>query len=237
MDTPLPIWFLIIIPIIYVLLLGLIPIFIAGKGLWGWIEAWIYAVSVSLVTSISLAFVNKNNPRVLRNRLKTKKEGITKATEKPAGTDRIIIPMIGVTYFLTLYFPAVSLRLEWGWDAIPFGVELFGVVISILGIVITFLAMNENAYASKLLDISKDQKLIDTGVYGIVRHPMYTGFSLLFLGTPVALGSWVSIFFGALTVFLLIYRIRFEEEMLVVGLEGYVDYRERVKYRLIPGIY
>jgi hypothetical protein len=97
MDTPLPIWLLIIIPIIYILLLGFIPIFIAGKGLWGWIEAWIYAVSVSLVSGIMMVFLNKNNPRVLRNRLKTKQEGITKATEKPAGSDRIIIPMSGIS--------------------------------------------------------------------------------------------------------------------------------------------
>jgi len=99
------------------------------------------------------------------------------------------------------------------------------------------IAMVQNAYASKLLDINKDQKLIDTGLYSHVRHPLYSGAVLMILGMPIALGSWISLIPAAIGVLALIIRIKFEEEMLIKGMDGYIEYRTRVKYKLIPKIY
>ena len=99
------------------------------------------------------------------------------------------------------------------------------------------IAMYQNAYASKILDINKDQKLIDTGLYGHVRHPLYSGAILMILGLPIALGSWISLIPTAIGIVSLIIRIKFEEEMLIKGMDGYEEYRIRVKYKLIPKIY
>ena len=97
--------------------------------------------------------------------------------------------------------------------------------------------MLQNAFASKILDINQDQHLIDTGLYAKVRHPLYSGASLMALFTPVALGSWISIPFGVFVIICLLLRIKYEEAMLVNGMEGYTDYQKRVKYKLFPGIY
>ena len=99
------------------------------------------------------------------------------------------------------------------------------------------IAMVQNAYASKLLDINKGQKLIDTGLYGHIRHPLYTGAILMILGLPIALGSWISLIPAATGVLAILIRIKFEEEMLINGMDGYEEYRTKVKYKLIPKIY
>jgi len=106
-----------------------------------------------------------------------------------------------------------------------------------IGLIIMGIAMVQNAFASKLLDINKGQKLIDTGLYGHVRHPLYAGAVLLILGLPIALGSWISLIFALIGALAMILRIKFEEEMLVKGMDGYEEYRTRVKYKIIPKIY
>ena len=98
-------------------------------------------------------------------------------------------------------------------------------------------AQLQNAYASKILDINKGQKLIDTGLYAHVRHPLYTGIILWFMGTPLALDSILAFIPAVLSSLGIIIRIKFEEEMLIKGMEGYQDYKERVKYRIFPKIY
>ncbi len=98
-------------------------------------------------------------------------------------------------------------------------------------------AQMQNAFASKLLDINKDQKLIDTGLYAKVRHPLYSGAIFWALGSPIALGSVIGLIGSILVIIVLIIRIKPEEEMLIKGMEGYGDYQKRVKYKLFPGIY
>ena len=106
-----------------------------------------------------------------------------------------------------------------------------------IGLVIMDISMVQNAYASKFLDISRGQKLIDTGLYAHVRHPLYLGAILMTLGLPIALGSWISLIPAVIGISSLIVRIKFEENMLIDGMEGYKEYRMRVKYKLIPNIY
>jgi protein-S-isoprenylcysteine O-methyltransferase Ste14 len=116
-------------------------------------------------------------------------------------------------------------------------VEIIGLIIMNIGLIIMVISMVQNAYASKILDINKDQKLIDTGLYGHMRHPLYTGAILMILGLPIALGSWISLIPAALGVLALVIRIRFEEKMLIKGMDGYEEYQKRVRYKLIPKIY
>ncbi|MBY8980744.1 MAG: isoprenylcysteine carboxylmethyltransferase family protein [Candidatus Lokiarchaeota archaeon] len=123
------------------------------------------------------------------------------------------------------------------WSPIPFIVEIVGLAIMNIGLIIMVIAMVQNAYASKLLDINKGQKLIDTGLYSHVRHPLYTGAIIMIIGLPIALGSWLSLIPAIIGAVAIIIRIKFEENMLIEGMDGYEEYRTRVKYKIVPKIY
>ena len=97
--------------------------------------------------------------------------------------------------------------------------------------------MRENAYLSRTIKVEEGQTVVDTGLYGIVRHPMYAVTLWLFLAIPIVLGSWWSLICFAPYLFVIVVRIRNEEKVLAAGLEGYTDYKKRVKYRLIPFIW
>jgi protein-S-isoprenylcysteine O-methyltransferase Ste14 len=233
MDKPLPILVIALIPVFYSTLFIIIFFPIAQD--WAWIEAWLFIASFVTNMTISYYLINKKNPRVLRNRSKVKKVGITEKTKSSAGSDKFIMPLLSIGFFGAIILP--SFDHHYGWSPIPFTVEIIGLAVLNLGLIIIDFAMVQNAYASKLLDINQDQKLIDTGLYGHVRHPLYTGGILMIFGVPIALGSWISLLPAAIGVLALIIRIKFEEEMLLKGMEGYDDYRSRVKYKLIPKIY
>lgn len=233
LDKPLSKWFMLTMPL-YVtgfVLLFLLPF----AGDWLWLEGWLFAGLLGIHMTIWTSIINRANPRVLRNRMKTKKEGLTTPTRKSANSDRWLMPVMSLTFFGAMIVPAFNYR--YGWSTMSFGMELVGLFLVNVGVGIANLAMLQNAYASKILDINQDQKLIDTGLYGKVRHPLYLGFIFMMLATPIALGHWLSLTLGVISALLLVARIKFEEDMLLDGMEGYAEYRERVKYKLIPGIY
>jgi len=118
-------------------------------------------------------------------------------------------------------------------------VKILGFIGVAFGLIIIFLVMKENAFASKVVRIDKEggQKVISTGSYAIVRHPMYTGFLLMFFGLAIALGSLFGLIPTAIITILIIIRIPLEEKVLYEGLEGYTEYTEKVKCRLIPKIW
>ena len=232
-DKPFPIWVIALIPV-YIFVIFII-IFFPLSGDWAWIEAWLFITSLVINLTISFYVINKKNPRVLRNRMKVKKVGVTEKTKRSAGSDKFILPFLGVGFITALILPIFDYRNQ--WSSIPFTVEIIGLVVFNIGVVIMDIAMVQNAYASKLLDINKDQKLIDTGLYGHVRHPLYSGAVLMMLGLPIALGSWISLIPATVGVLALLIRIKFEEEMLIKGMDGYDEYRTRVKYKIIPKIY
>jgi protein-S-isoprenylcysteine O-methyltransferase Ste14 len=233
MDKPLPLAVILVIPIYVVGMFSLI-LFPISKD-WDWLEAWLFIITFAINIGVSYFVVNKKNPRVIRNRMKTKKEGLTALTKKSAGSDKFIIPFIGVGFLGALFLPAFDHRFN--WSSIPFMAEMIGLACTNVGMIIMDVAMIQNAFASKLLDINKGQSLIDTGMYAHVRHPLYSGAVLMILGLPIALGSWWGLVPAVAAVLSLIVRIHFEEDMLVKGMSGYADYQDRVKYKLMPGIY
>ena len=97
--------------------------------------------------------------------------------------------------------------------------------------------MRENAYLSRVIEVQEGQKVIDTGLYGVVRHPMYMSTVLMFLAMPLVLGSWLGFVLFLIHPFLLAFRIKNEEKVLIEGLEGYSEYKQKVKYRMIPFIW
>ena len=97
--------------------------------------------------------------------------------------------------------------------------------------------MRENAYLSRTVEVQQDQKVVDTGLYGIVRHPMYAATVLLYLAMPIVLGSWCALLVMLVYPILIVFRIRNEEKVLENGLAGYAEYKSKVKYRLIPFVW
>jgi protein-S-isoprenylcysteine O-methyltransferase Ste14 len=232
-NKPLPFWVIALIPV-YISLLFIVLFFPIAQD-WTWIEAWLFIISFVLNISISYYLINKKNPRVIRNRMKLKKVGVTEKTKKSVGSDKFIMPFLAIGLIGALILPVFDFRYQ--WTIIPFMVEIIGLVILNNGLIIMDIAMVQNAYASKILDINKDQKLIDTGLYGHVRHPLYSGAVLMMLGLPIALGSWISLIPAAVGIVAIIIRIKFEEDMLIKGMVGYTEYQTRVKYKIIPKIY
>lgn len=233
LDKPLPLAFMLFLPVYTGGMLAIFTFPFAGD--WRWLEGWVLVGIFTLILTAGFAIINRENPRVLRNRMKTKKQGLTAATRKSAGSDRWVMPVMSIGFFGALIWPALEHR--WGWTPLPLWVALIAAALMGLGAALLMLAMYQNAYASKILDINQGQTLIDTGMYGKVRHPLYSGAILMILPVPVALGSlWglIPALIGALT---LVVRIKYEEEMLLKGMEGYADYQKRVKWKLIPGIY
>ena len=233
-DKPYPFLIIMILPIILTVFLILV-LFIITQDL-RWIEAWLYIFSLAINLAIGTYFINKKNPRVLRNRSNLKKVGITKKTKSSAGSDKYILPILFIGIFGVYILSPFDHLYQW-FQILPFSVEIIGLVISNIGIVIYNLAQIQNKFASKLLDINKGQKLVDTGLYGHIRHPLYTGVTLWVFGTPIALGSLISLIPAAVAFIAILLRIKFEEKMLIKGMNGYEDYRTRVKYKIIPKIY
>ena len=233
MDKPLPLWLMLLIPISAggVLAIFLFPV----ANDWRWLEGWACTITFAINVGISYTIINYKNPRVIRNRAKIKKEGLTDVTRKPAGSDRFILPMMSVGVFGALIVAGLAHRFD--WPAIPLGLEVVGLVLSNVGLIIMNTATLQNSYASKLLDINKEQVLINTGLYAHVRHPLYAGGVLTILTIPIALGSWWGLIPAAVGALALVIRIEFEEEMLIKGMDGYADYQKRVRYKLIPKVY
>lgn len=232
-NKPLPLWGIALIPV-YTSALFIIILFPLAQD-WAWIEAWLFIISFVINMTTGYYLINKKNPRVIRNRMKLKKVGVTEKTKRSARSDWFVMPVLSIGFIGALIIPPFDHRYQ--WTPIPFMVEIIGLIFMNIGLIIMVIAMVQNAYASKILDISKGQKLIDTGLYGHMRHPLYTGAILMILGLPVALGSWISLISAAIGALALIMRIKFEEKMLIKGMDGYEDYQTRVKYRLIPKIY
>lgn len=130
---------------------------------------------------------------------------------------------------------AVDFR--FGWSNMPTVVVIVAAVILLISYGLYAEVMRENQYLSRTVEVFEGQRIVDTGMYGIVRHPMYMTTVLLFLSIPLVLGSWVGFLIFLVYPFLLVKRIRNEEKVLEQGLEGYAEYKKKVKYRMIPFIW
>jgi protein-S-isoprenylcysteine O-methyltransferase Ste14 len=209
------------------------PLLFFPAGRWDWIEGWIYLIMFFIFIISELLILNQKNPEVIANRMKMKKKKLAKSQ----GSDKWLFPLISITFISIFLVPAFDLR--YSWTIVPFYVEIVGFIFLAIAFYFLFRSMLDNAYASKVLDIRKESghKVIDTGVYSIVRHPMYTGFSLMGFGVALGLGSWWALILAALLVGLLVLRISYEEKMLSEQLEGYSEYKKNIKYKLIPKVY
>ncbi len=146
-----------------------------------------------------------------------------------------VVAMSGVIFLTGFILAGVDFRFE--WSAMPTVAVTVASVLFLLGYALYAEVMRENAYLSRTVKVEENQKVIDTGLYGIVRHPMYMATILMFLSMPIVLGSWWAFLIFLLYPLVLVFRIKNEEAVLEKGLEGYREYQEKVKYRLIPFVW
>ncbi|MBP3391241.1 MAG: isoprenylcysteine carboxylmethyltransferase family protein [Clostridia bacterium] len=146
-----------------------------------------------------------------------------------------VVGLSGIVF--TIGFVMAGLDHRFGWSSVPTWVVVLAAIILLVSYALYGEVMRENAYLSRTIEVSKDQRVVDTGLYGIVRHPMYAVTLWLFLAIPVVLGSWWALLCFAPYVAILVVRIHNEEKVLEAGLAGYREYKQRVKYRLVPFIW
>lgn len=166
------------------------------------------------------------SPALLEKRLNAKeKEGAQKG-------------VVGLSALLfAAGFVVAGLDHRFGWSAVPSPAVLLAAAVLLISYALYAEVMRENTYLSRTVEVQEGQQVVDTGLYGIVRHPMYAVTLWLFLSIPVVLGSWWSLLCFAPYIAVLVLRIRNEEKVLTRGLPGYAEYKTRVKYRLIPFVW
>jgi len=192
-------------------------------------QAWAYLVIFFGSSLLITLYLMRKDPALLRRRVAA---GPTKETTLP---QRIVMYLASLAFIALLVVPALGHRFD--WLVVPAYVELAGDVFVAVCFYVQFLVFKENTFASATVEIARDQRVIATGPYAFIRHPMYAGALLLFIGTPLALGSYCGLvaFFVVLPV--LIWRLLDEEKLLANELPGYTDYCARVRWRLIRGIF
>ena len=134
-------------------------------------------------------------------------------------------------------FVLAGLDYRFGWTMLPMGYSIAGLVIFIFAYVLYAEVLRENTYLSRVIEVQDNQKVVDTGLYGVVRHPMYSATLMLFLTMPIILGSMFSFVVFLAYPFLIVKRLKNEEKVLEKDLAGYSEYKQKVKYRLIPFIW
>ena len=192
-------------------------------------QAWAYLVVFFGASLLITLYLMKKDPALLKRRLSA---GPTAEKEK---TRKIIMLFASVGFIILVIVPALDHR--FGWSAVPLDVVVLGDILVAVGFYIIFLVYKVNTFTSATIEIAEDQKVISTGPYALVRHPMYAGGLLYCLGTPLALGSYWGLLAFVAIVPVLIWRLLDEERLLSKNLPGYAEYCAKVRWRLIPGIF
>lgn len=205
-----------------------LAIFIPAGKLTYW-QGWLYwIVFFSNVTAISLYFIKKD-PNLISSRVKVGPTAETKLSQK------ISQAFAAVFFVLVLLIPPLDFR--FGWSKVPLPLVLAADVFVAIGFLVVFLVFRQNTFASAIIEVKAEQKVISTGVYGVVRHPMYSGALIMLFFTPLALGSYWGLLAFVPLLAVICLRLIDEEKTLSQSLKGYDQYREKTRYRLIPYIW
>lgn len=192
-------------------------------------QAWVYLGLFSGLSLLLTLFLVKHDPALLERRL----HAGPKAEKQPR--QKLIQALSQAGFLALLVVPALDHRFD--WSHLPLSAVITGDLLSVAGFALVFFVFRENTYASAIIETFNAQTVISTGPYRIVRHPMYLGAVLLFIGTPIALGSCWGLLAVCITLPALIWRLVEEEKALTADLPGYSDYCIQVRWRLLPGIF
>lgn len=200
-----------------------------AAGTFDYWQAWIFLAALGLSTWISGAYLLRKHPATLQRRMRGGPIAESRTVQK--------VIMGGVWLSLAAMVVVSALDHRFGWSSVPTAVWLGGYALVAAGLVLTMLVVIENSYAAATVRVEAGQQVICTGLYGLVRHPMYAGYVIMMVGIPLTLGSYVGLVFVVPGLMALTLRIRDEEKLLREKLDGYREYTQQVRYRLVPWIW
>jgi protein-S-isoprenylcysteine O-methyltransferase Ste14 len=192
-------------------------------GTFAYWQGWLLICILFIPMFIAGLVMMKKSPELLWKRLNLKEE---------QDEQKVVILLSGLMFLAA--FIVAGLNYRFGWILLPAWVSYAAAAVFLAAYALYAEVLRENAYLSRTVEVQEGQKVIDTGLYGIVRHPMYMTTLLLFLSMPLVLGSILSFVITLLYIPIIAKRIRNEEQVLENGLEGYTEYKKRVKYKVIP---
>ena len=204
-------------------ILGGILFLCGGFGYW---NAWVFLGAFAVCIFFFGVYLYTTDKELLQKRLNSKEK------EKEQG---VYTFAAGASIFSMPVISGLDYRFD--WSEVPLAAVITALVVMLAGFALFVITLMYNRFASRTVEIQNEQKVIDTGVYAAVRHPMYTAAITMLFASPVILGSWWALL--PMLVFLtgIIFRIRNEEKVLSIGLDGYTDYMKKVRYRLLPFIW
>ena len=200
---------------------------VAGTAHW-W-QAWLYLALYGALSVAITVYLALRDPSLLARRMK----GGARAEARPV--QRVIMAIVTVAWVSLMVVPALDHR--FGWSDMPDAVVILGDGLLLAGYLGIWLVFAENTYTAATVRVETGQTLVDTGPYALVRHPMYAAALPMLAGMPLALGSWWGLVPMLLIGLILGWRMTDEERVLAEELPGYANYRERVRWRLVPGVY
>jgi protein-S-isoprenylcysteine O-methyltransferase Ste14 len=210
--------------ILYPLFIGVFLFLPAGSV--KYYEAWMYSVALFIPMMTTLLYLVKHDPKLLERRMRFKEK---------EERQKLIIRLSWLPFITGYLIPGFDYR--FGWSDVPFAFVIIASMLVMAGYFFVFLVFRENSYTSRIVEVEEEQKVITTGPYALVRHPMYSGMIAIFLSTPIALGSWWAFIAFIFWPVVLVYRIFDEERVLMKDLKGYNEYCEKTRYRLIPFVW
>jgi protein-S-isoprenylcysteine O-methyltransferase Ste14 len=192
-------------------------------------QAWTFLAVFALTAWIPSGYLMRTKPAALQRRMRAGPLAETRKVQK------IITWVVFLSFAAMIVFSAFDHR--FGWSSVPVAVSVVGDVLVAIGLGVAMLVVIQNSYAAATVTVEAGQILVSTGLYGLVRHPMYTGSVIMMVGIPLALGSYWGLVFVIPGLIVLVLRIRDEEELLRHELPGYCEYTRQVRYRLVPYVW
>lgn len=189
-------------------------------------NAWLFMALLFVPMLILGVWLYVANPALLASRIKNKEQ---------RKEQKHVVALSGIIFISV--FVLCGLDYRYDWSEVPRWLVCVASVLLLVGYVMYAEVMRENAYLSRTIEVQEGQKLIATGMYAVVRHPMYSATILMYLAIPLVLGSLWALLLMSFYPFVIVKRIRNEEQLLVQELPGYIEYQKRVKYKIIPGIW
>jgi protein-S-isoprenylcysteine O-methyltransferase Ste14 len=203
-------------------------LFLPAGTLYYW-QAWAFLAVFTVVPLFPTVHLLRKDPAIVERRMHTGPTAETRPVQK------VVVASIMILFCALLVFSALDHR--FAWSPVPLAVSLIGDALVAIGLGIALYTVVENNYAAANITVESDQKLISTGLYGLVRHPMYMGSTIMLAGIPLALDSWWGLVFVIPALIVFAVRINDEEKMLTQELAGYREYTDTVQHRLVPYVW
>lgn len=198
-------------------------------GTFDYWQAWLFIAVFTVVSAGPNIYLGVRKPEVLRRRMRSGPIAETRPAQKVA--------IVGIVAAVVAMSVICALDHRFGWSQVPVTVVVIGQILVAIGLSLALMVVNQNSYAAATITVEADQPVISTGLYGIVRHPMYAFALIMIAGMPLALDSYWGLITVVPAVAVLAFRIDDEEKMLRQELAGYDEYTHKVHYRLVPGVW